>query len=305
MNKNLILLSTYNGEKYLREQLDSLLRQKEVEIKILVRDDGSKDDTLSILEEYKSKTGKVEIIKGKNCGSAQSFFELILEAYKRYVNYDYFAFCDQDDVWLDDKLSAAIKVLEKAPSDKAALYMGAYQMVDANLNKIPTPQYDPVLTLSAAMAANCATGCTMVFNKALLCALVGYDSKDAIMHDYWAYLVCLATGGFVYYDKTPYILYRQHGNNVIGGKKDSFAKRWTTRLTKVFRKGDCFKSRLAKKLLQCKSAQIAKDECEFLEAVATCTKLSSKWRILSTKGFLGSSLDRNLQNIGLVLTGKL
>lgn len=304
MSKILTLLSTYNGEKYIREQLDSLLNQKGVDIKILIRDDGSKDNTLAVLKEYQNVTEKVEIIESDNCGSAQSFFELLMEAFKRSKIYDYYAFCDQDDVWLEDKLKIAVSVLDEVPTDKPALYMGAYQMVDANLNKIPTPQYDPILTLPAAMASNCATGCTMVFNKALLCTLVGYNSKDAIMHDYWTYLVCLLIGGFVYYDKTPHILYRQHGNNVIGGQKDSFLKRWSVRFIKIFRNGDCFKSNLANKLLQCKHIGMSEDDREFLKTVATYSKLSSKWKILSTKGFLSTSTDKNLQNIGLVLTGK-
>lgn len=306
MNKILILLSTYNGERYIREQLDSLFNQRGVDITILARDDGSKDGTISILEEYRNITGKVLLIKGENCGACNSFLKLMEEGYKYCNAYDYFAFCDQDDVWLENKLEVATKILSKHEiNNKPTLYMSAYQMVDKELNCIKTPIRNPKLSLPSAFASNCATGCTMVFNVNLLAATIGHKINDVIMHDYWTYLVCLVSGGFIYYDTNPYILYRQHESNVIGGKRDSFIKKWSVRLEKIFLSGDRYKSKLANKLLKTKGFIIKSEERLFLEHLSTPKKISSKLYILKNKDFWSSSFDCNIKNFGLLITGKI
>lgn len=306
MVKVLVLLSTYNGEKYLHEQLNSLLNQKGVEVTVMVRDDGSKDRTVEIIEEYQQKTKQFILLRGDNCGSCNSFFKLMKEGCKYRDEYDYFAFCDQDDVWLDDKLEAAVKILDNNVVESIpGLYMSAYQMVDADLNRIETPVRIPKLSLPAAFASNCATGCTMVFNSELLAAAsIACNTKDVIMHDYWVYLVCLAKGGFVYYDSVPHILYRQHGNNVIGGIGDSFLKRWMVRMKKLFKRGDCFKSKLAAELSMAIN-QIHANSGLFLEKLSTPKKNSSKFYLLSCKDFWTGGFEINLKNLGLLITGKI
>lgn len=303
MNTVLILLSTYNGERFLREQLDSLFSQKGVTVKVLVRDDGSRDTSVSILEEYAQRTGHLIIIKGENVGATRSFLALQDEALKYEA--DYYAFCDQDDIWLEDKLITAVNILEnKSNSDRPALYMSAYQMVDTSLNKISTAIKQPRLTLPSALISNCATGCTMVFNRSLLHASACVSEDSIIMHDYWMYLVCLALEGFVYYDTTPHILYRQHGNNVIGGLNESFCNRWATRTIKLFKPGDCYKSKLAKKLLFAKESQLSNENREYLLYASTCNRFYSKWKMLTNCENFVFSFDKNLQTIGLILTGK-
>ena len=99
-----ILISTYNGEKYLAEQLDSLLNQTYQNIKIFIRDDGSKDKTIDIIKEYQKKSEKIFLTEGKNIGFINSFFELL----KLSNNADYYAYCDQDDVWMEDKIERAV-----------------------------------------------------------------------------------------------------------------------------------------------------------------------------------------------------
>lgn len=302
--KVLLLLSTYNGEKYLVEQVESILEQMYVEVTILIRDDGSTDGTTGRIKELQKKHANIILEEGDNCGSAGSFIKLLNIANSSHTDFDYYAFCDQDDVWMKDKLDSAITVLDQQNQSRPLLYMGAYQMVDAELRPIPTQLVAPKLNLPAALAANSATGCTMLFNKCLLELLASKRPKDIIMHDYWAYLVCLAVGGYVYYDKIPHILYRQHGNNVIGGKKDPFIKKWYVRISKLFKKGDSFKSKLAAQLLDCYSTQMSKENVEFLSYAATCKKFSSKIRLLANPNFRGKTLDNNIQNFGLVLTGK-
>ena len=138
MKKVQVLLSTYNGEKYLKEQLDSIIAQKGVDVHILARDDGSKDDTIKILEGYEN----IDIIKGSNIGVCKSFFELI----NKSGEYDYYSFADQDDVWDCDKLVIAINKLEKCNS-KPAVYASNTRLVDANLTFLKCEDDNPKTTL--------------------------------------------------------------------------------------------------------------------------------------------------------------
>lgn len=301
MNKILILLSTYNGERYLPEQIDSILNQYNVDVQILVRDDGSNDNTLSVLNSY-ANTEKIDIIKGDNIGVIGSFFSLMREAVKR--DFDYFAFCDQDDVWMNDKLKIAVDILS-GHQNEPALYMSSFQMVDENLHSIPTNIFRPNISVEGAFASNCGTGCTMVFNKKLLEKSLVSNCDDVLMHDYWVYLVCLLTDGYVYYDETPHIYYRQHGNNVIGGKGDNFLSKWLTRMNKIILSGDNFKSKFASKLLEQYGDVITADKKEFLQDIANIKTLKSKWHLLRNRNFLTGSIDKKLQLIGLIITGKL
>lgn len=127
MRNILVLMSTYNGEKYLKEQIDSILAQKNVEVTIRVRDDGSTDGTIRILEEYQ-KCGKLNWYSSTNMGPAKSFLDLV---YNAPLKYDYYAFCDQDDYWKEDKLYKAIERLEHF-DDKPALYHCELEIVDEN-----------------------------------------------------------------------------------------------------------------------------------------------------------------------------
>ena len=299
------MLSTYNGERYLHHQLVSVLEQVEVDVTILIRDDGSSDRTISEILKMQDINSQIHLLKGGNYGCVYSFTALINEANDKYQNYDYYAFCDQDDVWLPNKLHAAIEKLKEMDGKEPCLYLGSYQMVDSNLNEIPTVHKKPSLDMVSAFVSNPATGCTMVFNKKLLEAVVSKRPDYMIMHDYWMYLVCLALGGEIYYDPTPYMLYRQHDHNVIGGKNDSFMKRWSTRFRKLFRKGDRFKSRMATQLLTCYNERLTSKDKEFLTQVSTCSLWSSKIKLLTNRRFKSKSFDKNLQLFGLILSGKL
>ena len=110
MEKVQILMSTYYGEKYLREQLDSIIKQTYPLINILIRDDGSSDGTLSILKEYAGKYDHVTYYEGENIGVIQSFLQLLKES---DANVNYYAFADQDDVWLPEKIVRAVEKLEE------------------------------------------------------------------------------------------------------------------------------------------------------------------------------------------------
>ena len=216
-NRVLVLLSTYNGSRFLPDLLDSVLNQQDVEVSCLVRDDGSKDDTLAILAKYAKQYKNITIIKGENIGVLKSFNSLISDP---LVNqFTWIAFCDQDDVWLPDKLSVAIKKLSHMPDQNIPLlYCSNTTLVDSKLRKIGM-SYTKLFTFgkNTAIVRNIATGCTEVFNqKAAEKYRLGIG-KFPELHDYWMYLVCVFMGE-VMYDFNSHILYRQHGNNTVGMK---------------------------------------------------------------------------------------
>ena len=212
MKKVQVLLSTYNGERFLEEQLQSLAAQKNVELSVLVRDDGSSDSTTKILDKWRKK-GLLRWYQGENIGPAKSFLHLM----KHAANADYYAFCDQDDVWLDCKLQKAAEKLDAFEVEKPAMYFSRAQFVDTKLRPIDRKITDGyVFSFGQALIRNNAIGCTMVFNKKLLRLINGYEPSFVPMHDYWLDLVCLALDGNVVYDSDSSIMYRQHGKSVVG-----------------------------------------------------------------------------------------
>lgn len=165
MDKVAILMSTYNGAKYLREQIDSILFQKGVEVTLYIRDDGSSDGTIDIVKEYAQKYQNIIWTMGKNVGVGNSFMQLI---YDCPDDYDYYAFSDQDDIWLEDKLKVAIDSIKQR--DTPALYASNQMLVDENGTQISLrypKDYDMQNSVEAQFQINRISGCTFVFNKVL------------------------------------------------------------------------------------------------------------------------------------------
>lgn len=205
-----VLLATYNGQKYLREQIDSVLNQTGVNVRLFVKDDVSTDDTVKILESYKNK-GLLEYYVGeKNLGPAQTFLDLIFSS----PTAEYYAFCDQDDVWSKEKLAVAIEAI--GGTERPCLYHGFAARVNEALVEIPFTPYKIKHTLGSALVTS-STGCTMVFNNSLMIILRSYRPRIVEMHDAWVYRVAYAMKAKVIYDQKSYIKYRQHDNNVSGG----------------------------------------------------------------------------------------
>lgn len=212
-----VLLSTYNGQQYLPEQLKSLSIQEDVNISLLVRDDGSSDSTVSIIERWSDRI-PTTLISGANRGAVASFLELI---YATRLDSEYYAFCDQDDYWRPTKLKNAVDSLSCLPEGHAALYCSSMSVTDAHL----TPRYDsptprrPV-SFGNALVQNVATGCTVVINKKLMEIVQSkrISAEQIVMHDWWLLLLATAVG-HVIYDPVPGILYRQHGANEVGHKQ--------------------------------------------------------------------------------------
>ena len=218
-----VLLSTYNGEKFLRPLLDSVLRQEGILLNLVVRDDGSKDGTLEILKEYQ-QNGKIQkLIAGENVGFVRSFHQLCCNA----VPSDYYAFCDQDDVWDKDKLLCAVRRLDEKPRQLPLVYWCAYRSMDKN-GKIYKKsskrlkyrnQYNP---LANGLNWNDIRGCSSVFNPVALGFLTGLEEGSYRFHDWMLYLICCAFGEDVY-DETPHFSYRSHDSNCYGPPKFSYA----------------------------------------------------------------------------------
>jgi len=214
-----ILLSTYNGEKYIKEQLESILKQTYQKFVLIVRDDGSKDKTVEILENYSLKDKRILLIEtGSNVGIKQSFFYLLNYALQ-YTNAQYFMFCDQDDVWLPGKLEFFLK---KAVSKYPQLLHSDLVVVNEKLNKIAdsfwnyqnlNPEFK---TLNYLLVQNNITGCAMMINRELA-KIVKYH-ENMIMHDWWIGLIA-SMFGKIEYIRIPTVLYRQHANNDIGANK--------------------------------------------------------------------------------------
>ncbi len=214
--KIIVLMSAYNGEAYIRQQIDSVLNQDiDAQLQLLVRDDGSTDSTQAILENYQN-SGKLRWYAGENLGPARSFWQLLQKAPEA----DYYAFCDQDDVWLPEKLSRAVAQLQ---DEKAMLYCSAFIAVDAQLNPIgyhhsPLNRYTDY---AHSLIYSTAAGCTFVFTHAAREAAVAYDMDvhPPIIHDWLLHKIVTITGGKMIFDPVGSIYYRQHGNNTIGAQK--------------------------------------------------------------------------------------
>ncbi len=220
----LILLSTYNGSNYLNEQIDSLYGQTYNNIKIIARDDGSNDITLEVLKSY-----NIELMpQGEHLGPKSSFSALSEYALKK--DYQYFMFCDQDDVWEKDKVEKSlekIKKLEKEFPNKPLLVHTDLEIVNEKLVNIHESMWhyehlNPKLnSFNQLLMQNTITGCSIMVNKKLLDLAMPIPKQGVIMHDWWIGLVASKFGKITFIDKAT-IKYRQHKKNTIGAHGISF-----------------------------------------------------------------------------------
>jgi len=220
-----ILLCTHNGERFLAQQLASLERQTFKNWKLIASDDGSSDQTKSILQAFRRSfaPGKVKILDGPRRGAPANF--LFLACGRNLVS-EYYAFCDQDDVWEADKLARAIGVLEQAGLDAPALYGSRTSLIDEDAKTTGlSPLFPKTPTFRSSLVQSIAGGNTMVFNQKAreLLAFFGAD-VNIPSHDWWLYQVTSACGGSVHYDAYPSVRYRQHSQNVIGSNMDLAAR---------------------------------------------------------------------------------
>ncbi|WP_233696390.1 glycosyltransferase family 2 protein [Paenibacillus profundus] len=272
-----ILVSTYNGEKYLAEQLDSLLEQTHSHFFITIRDDGSSDSTTAIIYEYVTNyPNKIEALYEKNIGVIASFFEL-LSGYT-HDDTDYVCFCDQDDVWMPDKLERGLCSLSEFSGDIPLMHLTPTLMVDETLQPLncwpPAPQRGP--SFLNALIENIAVGATLMINRPAIDMMRHKVPcpQNIVMHDWWVYLVVSAFGKVIY-DENPSIYYRQHQNNVVGGQQgfvDKWVKKWSS-----------YKKHRAQKVLWNQAREF---ECCWGERLPPELKVELHRFLLPDRGFL-------------------
>lgn len=214
-----VLLSAYNGEKYITQQVRSIMQQSNVSnITLLVRNDGSTDHTSQILNDLKEKYSNLIVINGKNIGLIASFFKLLEIAVKEY-NFDYYSFSDQDDYWLKDKLETAISYLNANTQDKPLLYGCRSIIVDENLNPtgFMTQAKETNITFYNTAIQNIVIGHNQVLNKNLAKILITKSPNfdNIYSQDLWITNVAAVTGNIIF-DNTPHTYYRMHGDNQLG-----------------------------------------------------------------------------------------
>lgn len=220
--KTAILLATYNGESYISEQIESILAQTEKDWVLYIHDDGSKDGTVKILETYaQNYPEQIVLVEGPATGGAKTnFFYLFGQ-----VEAPFYMCCDQDDVWLPNKIEVTKKEMDnlvRGDEDKPCLVFTELNVVDGELHVIAERMSDyqgldcANLKFNRALIQNVVTGCTMMVNRVLRDEMNKIeDYENVLMHDWWALLVATRFGkvGFV---ENATILYRQHGNNGVG-----------------------------------------------------------------------------------------
>ena len=213
-----VILSTYNGEKYIKTQIDSILNQTYKNIEIYVRDDGSKDGTADILKEYE-KQGKIKFFQKENVGFIKSFFECLSFC----NNADYYAFSDQDDEWYDWKIERAVKMLNEGDNEKPLLYFSDYDFYDDDLNFIGhSKSHKKGPSFRNAIVDCINMGICTVINKNARDLMVNSNIQKSCGHDWTAYQICSSMGNVIY-DKTQTLKYRRTGNNVSAGGKSFIA----------------------------------------------------------------------------------
>ncbi len=209
-----VLLSSYNGELYIEQQVESILAQSGVLVTLYIRDDGSSDSTVKIVSDLAVKYPGIFFFPEKNIGLIKSFFDLLSRVGERF---DYYAFADQDDFWLPDKIIAGARSLASVNVAMPAMYCSRTEYVNAYLKHLSySPLYNErKIGFGNALVQNIATGCTIVLNAEARRLVVKKLPEKCLVHDWWIYLVVSAFGSVIY-DDVSHIKYRQHGGNVIG-----------------------------------------------------------------------------------------
>lgn len=222
--KAAILMCTYNGEKYLREQMDSFFAQSYENWELWVSDDGSKDKTRDIIREYEGRGRTITIVEGPKVKKFAANFLAV--SIWHDIQADYFFWSDQDDVWFPDHLSRSIAWLETIDAEKPALYGARTIITDENGKPIGLSRlFTRPPSFTNALCQCISGGNAMAFNRAALRLLVESGQIMVDSHDWWLYLLVTGSGGVMHYDRNPVLFYRQHGKN-LSGSNHSLGARW-------------------------------------------------------------------------------
>ncbi|MCI2395747.1 glycosyltransferase family 2 protein [Aliiroseovarius sediminis] len=222
-----ILLATHNGAKNLRAQLESIAVQDFANWSLIVSDDNSSDETRDIINNFGDEGHEITLLDGPCHGAGANFMSL-LTRYRTHVACEtYLAFCDQDDVWLPDRLTRGIAALGPVEDSVPALYCSRTWLTDARLNVRRMSARRPrALSFRNALVQNVASGNTTLLNPAAaqLVADAAHEPKAIVVHDWWIYQIISGVGGKLVHDDEPTLLYRQHDGNEIGANDGTRAK---------------------------------------------------------------------------------
>lgn len=296
LEKILVMMSTYNGEHFLRTQLDCIFQQVRLEVYLLVRDDGSTDDTVNILNSYRQQYPQMEVLMGENIGVIRSYYKLLDYAVGNYVGFKYFAFSDQDDFWYPEKLIRAVE--KNVNNADNFFYHSCYEIADKNMNVITQSLLERSTgTLGEAIVSNPTIGFSEVFSYSILknaAKISNYKLENEHYypyHDLWVYLVAQATKATIVFDGYCGAIYRQHGMNVIGTGR-SFLSTLTLQISNLLRTKN-LKSGFAGILLDI--IDVENDVYEILSKVRDYKK---SWRnrlaLMRDKNFRTNYMLRNL-----------
>ena len=222
-----VVLATFNGAKYIREQLDSLIDQSGVTINLYVSDDGSTDQTKQIISEYCEAFSKVTFLEGPRKGPAANFFFLLVHTTEKYV-----AFADQDDIWDSRHLVNSINDLSVFEGIPTLRFSATRQFSEGSKTTI-WPKNTKLPKLQQLLLQNPARGCSMVLNKDAVLRINLYQPNFAVMHDWWI-LLQIFISGKVIYSSVPEVNYRLHNSNFMGIPKKSRFKNFKNQRTKLY-----------------------------------------------------------------------
>lgn len=224
-----VIMSSYNGAKYIKRQIESIYRQKGVNINCFVRDDGSSDDTLYILSELQKQYINLSFVSGENVGWERSFFLALRLA----PHADYYAFADQDDIWFDTKIINGISQIVKYAEDEVVMFhcnkvsvTEDFSLLSHQIKRLACP-----LNRQNAVIQEYAQGCSIIFNNAAKRLIVKREPKGKVAHDFWAGLICFLFGHIVY-DGNPYFYHISYGHNASG--EGHLIKSWQKRFSMFF-----------------------------------------------------------------------
>jgi glycosyltransferase involved in cell wall biosynthesis len=211
-----VILSTYNGEEYLEEQINSVLNQKNVTVKIFARDDNSTDKSLEILKGYGNRICILPSMES-NSGSTASYQDILRFALKDKYEFNYFAYCDQDDIWLPNNLYPKIEII--ANETDPALSYSIQEYFQDEIGLYPSKKKDLANVNDNPFFQNPIRGCTMLFNRELAIKLAEYDPTKLVKHDFSAY-ICARLYGKIHFIPEIGMRYRIHKENETGIKKN-------------------------------------------------------------------------------------
>ena len=311
--KVLVLMSTYNGERFLEEQIDSILSQEDVNVSLLVRDDGSKDNTCQILSDYALKHQNIELKLCENVGFVKSFSELVKMAVTLDIDADYYAFADQDDIWMPQKLAMACSVLATKDNSKPNLFTSNSMQIDAEgrelelFHKGPEPKFRK----GNVLVFGTEQGCSMVFNRKAV-EIYSEHEPSLTWHDRWLYHICYFLGS-VTYDHQPLFYYRRHEKNALANHKAGSLEGEPSKIVRVYRilfvePPVTNHVEMAQEFYDHFASRLKKDDQKLFRRFIVCRKsLASKIYMLFSRHFIYPYYDANEGRLlkWLILAGRL